>query len=296
MATTNLFANVKKTETSLFSSILDILRGFTVRDGRIIKDDRAEATQAKIKRSVNAALRNSSLSQKVDDFLPNFDKIEALNKQIYKEIIPGLLKLPPTGSAKSLAMDKVIAALKDLDGLETALEIPLRQQLFTAVEQQMPMTQAIDAIRPLIKGTTASGGQLAKYSRLVATDLLGAYGRYQEWAIAQANNLDGFYFTGSLIDSSRPNCIDMVDGRGSFSTIAIKPALYAVKDIPRIYEVAKGGAGWRPETTVANWPWLLNGFNERHTLTFVPLTKSDKEALEKIKRVIDNLKAFKPEL
>lgn len=287
--------DVKKTETSLWSSILKIIRGFSVQNGRIQPGGSSSETSAQIARQTRDALRRSTLPKKVDLFLPKFDQVENLSKDIYSDIVGNGFVAADTRVAKRQAINVVVKSLKELKGLETQYLLPLQQRLFQAVETNMPFDEAVEMLRQYVRGTTESGGQLARYSRQVATDLLNGYSGYVDWQMALENGLDGFYYSGSLIKTSRQTCIDLVEGQGEFADLTISGALYPVSVIPKIVERAQDNAGWRPETTRTTFAIHRGGFNCRHNIIFVPLTKADRERVKEIGEMLDGLKGFNPD-
>ena len=287
--------SVKSTETSLWSSILNFLRSFTVKDGRIQKDESSSRTLATISRETRNVLQKSTLPKKVDLFLPKFDQVDNLSRDIYGEIVGDGFIAADTRVAKRQAINIVVKSLKEIKGLETQYLLPLQRQLFHAIETNMPFTDAVEMLRIYVKGETETGGQLARYSRQVATDLLNGYSGFVDWQMAKENDLDGFYYSGSLIKTSRKTCIDLVNGGGEYSDLSINGSLYPVEIIPEIVKRSKDNPGWRPETTANTFAIHRGGYRCRHNLIFVPLTRSDKARLEEIQQELDKLKDFDPE-
>jgi len=287
--------DVKSTETSLWSSFLKIIRGFTVKDGRIQKDQNSTRTLQDITRKTRRVLQKSTLPKKVDLFLPKFDQVDTLSRDIYGEIVGDGFVAADTRVAKRQAINIVVKSLKDLKGLETQYLLPLQRQMFQAIETNMPLTDAVEILRKYVRGETESGGQLARYSRQVSTDLLSGYAGYVNWQMAKENDLDGFFYSGSLIRTSRQTCIDLVEGTGRYADLSIDESVYPVEAIPEIVKRSKDNPGWRPETTAETFAIHRGGYNCRHDMIFVPLTRSDKKRLEEIRKGLDELKKFDPD-
>ena len=285
--------SVKATEGSIFSKVSELLRSFTQIDGRLVPDENSTNVMGRIKREVRQILKDSTLPRKVDEFLPSFDQVELLNNKIYGRIVPDV-KLPPVGTEKRNNIDKVTRGLKDIRGIEPVFEIPLRQKLFQLVETQTRFTNAVDSLRVFIKGTTPSGGELARYARQIATDLLNGFNGYQEQQIAKENGLDGFFYTGSLIATSRETCIGLSGGIGEYKDLAIRPGLYPVSAIPEIVRRSKDNPGWRPETTPETFAIYRGGYNCRHLLVYVPLTRKERESVLQIQKEIAPIQEFDP--
>lgn len=287
--------SIRSTETSLWSAFLKIINDFTVKDGRIQKDESSTRTLANISRKTRDAIRESTLPKKVDLFLPKFDQVDELSRGIYGDIVGEGFIAADTRVAKRQAINIVVKSLKDIKGLETQYLLPLQRQMFHAIETNMPFTQAVDLLRNYVRGETKSGGHLARYARQVSTDLLNGYSGFVDWQMAKENGLDGFYYSGSLIKTSRQTCIDLVEGTGEFADLSINGSLYPVEVIPEIVKRSKDNPGWRPETTAETFAIHRGGYNCRHNLIFVPLTRSDKARLEEIQKSLDRLKDFDPD-
>lgn len=291
----DLVRDVIATEKSLFGSVLAVLRTFQQKDGHLVRDNDANRLMAKISRNTRRIIRESTIQKKVDAFIPNFGKVDNLTGRIYKDVIGRGAIIPDFDAARQLAIEEMLSAFSESGGLESAYIIPLQRRIFQAVQLQLPFTESVEYIRAYIRGTGPKGGDLARYSRTIATDLINGYSGFADWEVAKANDLDGFYFSGSLIDTSRQTCIDMVNGSGEFEDLAIEPGLFAVEDIPEIVRRGRDNPGWRPETTPETYPIFRNGYNCRHPLVFVPLTNEEKSTRNRVKKAIDALRSFKPD-
>lgn len=290
-----LVVEIQKTESSIWRSVLAFMRQFTVRNGRLVKESNSTRLNGLIAKQTKKIIRDSTLDSKIADFLPNFDEVDRLAAAIYAMVIPNP-KIPDTKVAKRQAIETVTTTLGDLKALDPVYIKPLQRRIFQAVQTQMKFSDAVDSLRVYVKGTTPSGGELARYSRQVSADVLNGYSGFIDQQIAEANDLDGFFFSGSLINTSRRTCIDMVKGAGEFASLAIEPGLFPVSAIPEIVKRGKNNKGWRPETNAANYPILRNGYNCRHNLIYTSLSTDEAQQARNaaLKRASDQLEDFDP--
>lgn len=293
----DLVDDIKSTEKSIFSTVLSFLRRLSQKDGRLVNEEDSVRQMAKIRRALRKVVRESTIDKKIEAFIPNFEKVDRFTRDIYGDILGGDVDIPDIDAYRALAIDQLISAFDENKGLDSSYIIPLQKRIFEAIQLEMPVNEAINYIRPFVVGTTDSGGNLASYSRTIATDLINGYSAFADYQIAKANGMDGFFFSGSLINTSRQTCIDMVNGSGEFEEIAIEPGLFAIEDVDKIVVIGRDNPGWRPETTVETYFILRNGYNCRHFLVFTFLTDGDKEkaARKRIKSAIERLKNFKPD-
>lgn len=289
-----LVREVIATEKSIFRAFLAVFRRFRQENGRLVRDENSVSQMARIRRALLQVISESTLDQKIEAFLPNFERVEELTNDIYQDILDGGT-IPELDAFRALAIDQMLSAFDERRGLDPAYIIPLQRRIFETVQLQMPFTEAVQYIRAYIVGTGNNGGELAKYSRTIATDLINGYSAFADYQIAKANNLDGFYFSGSLIDTSRQTCIDMVEGAGEFEDLAIEPGLFAVEDVDKIVERARDNSGFRPETTEETYFIFRNGYNCRHFMVFTYLSDEERSTRERIRKAVEGLKDFAPD-
>lgn len=274
--------DIQKAELSIWELIRKSFLNLSMSGGRIIRDTGSNQVLLNLRRNLLNILGKSKVRENVLDFLPRFDQVEKLQGQIYGRLFPALGPLPNSAVAKRMAVERIVGSLGELKGLDLNYVQPLVQRMFFAVETQMKSSEAMALMRDYVVGTSPSGGQLSRYSRQITMDLLNGYDGYIQQKLQQKFNFDAWFYTGSLIKDSRPNCQHLVRGDQWFEYFAIKPGFYAVNDIPAIVNIAampSHSNGWRPETTAETFPIYRCGFNCRHALLFTDLTAREENAL-----------------
>ena len=81
-----LLDGIKSSEKAIFNKIIDILRKLSQKEGRLQKETINNKFLNSITKKVLSVIRKSTLQKKIDEFLPNFEKIDKLNSDIYKGI------------------------------------------------------------------------------------------------------------------------------------------------------------------------------------------------------------------
>lgn len=284
----DLFLNAAvSAEKGILSAALNLLRSFSTRGGRLEADQANATLLLTLRRRILEILEKSDLGKAVDDFLPRFDEVEAVNRDIYDDLLPSF-RMPNVSLAKRVAVEKVIRLLKDAGALDANYGLELRRLMFENIERGLTVAEAERRIREFAVGPDKKGGVLSRYVRQVSQDLISGYDGYVQERIREKYKLDGFFYTGTVIRTSRQNCIEMIDGTGAFSVYAIRPGLYPVTAIPAIIEKARQRDGFRKETTVETFGVYRMGYNCRHSIVYVKLT--NRERMEYIGRLQQDLK------
>ncbi len=132
----------------------------------------------------------------------------------------------------------------------------------------------------MVKGT-GKGGLFRRYAGQVATDSLNGYDGAVNDVIRDSFQLDGFRYVGSLIDDSRQNCIELVNGSGEFEKFAIRPGTYRTEDLQAIIDIAKYRPGWNPATTTQTFAQYRGGYRCRHQVIYFRLKPEENEKVKK---------------
>lgn len=272
----DFLAAVAATEKAVFSEILKILRKLLSKDGKLVKD---KINRTRAKQLVNQLLDvvlNSTLEKKVELFLTNFDKVEALNQQIYDLQDINLTKQikEEIGVFKTLQIERITEGILGEAQLTVNYINDIRDIILNGIATQSRLSDVESALKDYVKGSaTQSAGKLRRYARQIALDSINQFDGQTNDIIRDAYELDGWLYVNPLVDKSRQNCIDLVDGKGRFAKYAIKPGLYRVADIPSIIRAARKGrgSGWHPSTTPATWATYRGGYQCNHQVIYVRL-------------------------
>ncbi len=270
---------IESTEIALYSKLLDILRRFAQEDGRIIQSGSNTALFDRLKKEILKVIRESTFLPKVSNFLTKFDGVEARNRTFYERILGRPVRTSLT-LEKKYVIESVTDALTGQSSLNANFVNPIRKTLTDAVRFNQTFVEAEENLKAMVKGT-GKGGLFRRYTGQVVTDSINGFDGAVNDVIRDSFLLDGFRYVGSLIDDSRGNCIDLVNGSGVFAKFAIRPGTYRVKDLDRIIALAKDRKGWNPATTKETFAQYRGGFNCRHQVFYFRLTEEQNQKVEK---------------
>lgn len=280
-AETKLYDGIEAAEKNIFSKVLSILRGLAQKEGRLRKDTVNNSLLKTLSVKVLTAIRESTLERKINDFLPNFETIEKLNDDILfdltgKKFTQKVKK--EIGVYRRLLVNEVVDRILGDAQIEANFSNPIKRILFNGIATRQKVSDIENELRKFIKGDKNKSGRFSRYVKQITIDSLNAHDGTINQIAAETYQLDGVMYVGSLIKTSRSNCVHLVNSSAKIAPFAIRKGLYRISDLPEIIEVLnKGdGSGWKEGTNENNF--LINrcGFGCRHSAIAVPLSAEDK--------------------
>lgn len=269
---------IESMEKAVYSKIIEILRSFAQKEGRLIKDESNKTLLIRLKKEILKVIRESTFIPKVNGFLSDFDKVENMNRNIYLNILGVPIKTD-LSLEKKIVIDSVVDALTNQSSLNTNFSNPIRKMLTDAVRFKQTFAEAEENLRTLVKGT-GKGGLFKRYTSQVVTDSINGFDGAVNDVIRDAYQLDGLRYVGSLIKDSRSNCKDLINGSGVFEKFAIRGGTYRVEDLPKIISIAKNRPGWNKETTPQTFAQYRGGYRCRHQVFYFRLKPEENEQIK----------------
>lgn len=266
---------IESTEKSLYSAISRLLGRADTEGGHFIQSEANDAVLTAANREIKEIIRRSDLPKRVDSFLTTFTRIEKSNDGLFKDLIGESFRLPDSRVYRKQLSDFIVTQLADVNIVHANIGQPIAKMVFEAVNQGQPVRSAEKRIRDYIAGT-GQGGVLAKHAGQIARDTVLAYDGFIQDSIQKRYKLDGFFYLGSLIKTSRQNCVDMINGSGVMKDFAIRPGLYRTADLQKIINAGRGRSGFNPAVTPQNFATIRFGWNCRHAVTYTRLTYAEK--------------------
>lgn len=283
-----LIAGIESTQIALFTLILAILKKFDVRDGRISDTKRNKTLLEGLRGRLRKAFKNSTYTAKVKAFFKNFEKVEGLNLEISKRVNDINTKDFDFSKQRKELIEEISDALITTNIIETEFTNPLRKILRRNIEANAKVSDIESALKEFVKGTTTKGKIVGRV-RQIAVDAVSQHAGLVQTEIQKKYQFDGFMMVGSLIATSRKNCVEMINGVGAFKGLAIRPGVYAMEDIPKIIKIASKRPGWNPVTTADTYLIYKNGFGERHG--FITIKLSNQQQQIRIRKIQERLAA-----
>ena len=280
---------VKRDEKQILKEVLAIITSLNSLNGRIVNDETNLQKLTSLKKDLTKIIAKTKYQSRVSKFLFEFDRIERLSKEIILKtntITRKQLNKLKLNAEKQIVVQEVADNMIAPKTIDARIKNPIQKLLYRHITLGSNIEDAKQSLSDFIIGSQDQ--QLGLMSRNVSTIAQTSISEYSgtvNKVIADEFELDGFLIVGSLIKTSRENCVEMINGSGRFKSLAVAPGMYRKEDIPRIIELAKNRSGWRKETTPETYLIYKNGWNERHD--FIPVNVTEK-SIKQAKKLISN--------
>jgi hypothetical protein len=288
----DIFLNkILKVEKRVFRLVKDLLSKFDTSDGKYknIRPNRRRLLS--LDNTILKVLSQAKLDDEVSRYLKNFDQIERLNRLIYEGFLSandiGILARMDFDLAKVDIIEQVTLGLTNKDILKANIANPIRSLIIQSIAAQRSIKDTEALLRSEIITQEGSKSRLLRYTRQISQDALSQYDGAINDGIRDELQLDGMFYLGSIIDTTRQFCYDLVKGAGRYEDIAIRPGVYRVEDTQLIIDRATRcvkhhttgrkdcGSGWNENTTVDTFGYYRGGRGCRHMVSYFRLLEDD---------------------
>lgn len=127
------------------------------------------------------------------------DTISAFQKEVNEITVPAF------ESEKNIVIDETISQLLD-NGLNQNFVQPLRDLIYRNITSGSTLSQIKQQIKEYIQGGKDVSGKLSRYIDQTANQTADAYSGAINKKLLETFNYDALLITGSLIDTSSPQC------------------------------------------------------------------------------------------
>jgi hypothetical protein len=254
----DLLKTIPKTEQKLYDSILGLLDEFDQTKGRFdpLSDDYATLT-GRVEEIVVDAVNKSGYKTATKDFLKEFDKIEALNRQMHKDI--NKIDINNLSKYFKQAKEGTITTAIDLfegAGVLNNQVIVLRKTLTDNIFLGNSIAQTRQALKEQILGNEERLGYLERNVTQIARDTVYGYNGLINGIVQEKYEMKYLRYVGSLVTDSRVQCRKWVNN---------KNGIMKMEDLPdQIAWALRSGQGMVPITNSTNFFIYRGGPNCRH--------------------------------
>lgn len=273
----NLDKSTELIQKDLLKEIELMLREITLDANGNIKPTVANIKQIKriVAKLDPIILRNKGYKESVKDVYKSFNELTKIQDEVTRKAF-GSANLPASlNEIKDLAREQVLADMTEagiksnvIDKVEMVLTDNVRSgNSFNVMQEQLKDLLANEK--------TKSGGALSAYSKQIATDGMYQYAGNYDKLVSQSYKTKWYKYVGSLIETSRPLCQDLVKKK-----FIHESELTGITN-GRVDGKQVSTAGMIPGTTAENFIVFRGGYNCRHRLIPVPEATVPKELREK---------------
>lgn len=248
------------------------LSSLNIIDGKIDRNTNKKLLLA-LSKSLKARINKSTLKSGVSKLLKNFDDVEKYTKDILENENNFDLKDYDLSLEKKEAINEITSTLLNNDVLNANVIQPLRKIAFRHITTGISFKDAQKEFEKELEGKP-----LSRYARIITSEAIMRYDGMINQKIADDFNLDAFRIVGSLIKTSQPVCIHMINESGPFSGMAIN-GKYPMRELPAILRVVNSYKGAVSGTNESNYFINRNHWGCRHTFIPTRFTAKDLEGL-----------------
>lgn len=281
-ATETFLSNVRKVEKAVWRFFRELLAKLDRTGGKIDNSNYNLDLLLSLDRDLVGVFTEGSKAS-LSKYLANFDRIEQLNRLMYRGFLSQDMASRVSrlvfSVERTILVDNVTRGLTAPALIRDQMIQPLRKLLYQGIVFSQPIQVLRSNLRKEILTQEGSKSKLLRYTQQISQDAISQFDGAINDRIRDEVGLDGFYYIGSLIRSSRANCNELVTGTGRFKHLAVEPGLYRTADLPEIISLARGRSGWNENTTPETFAQYRGGYSCRHEVVYVPL--EDEEAVEK---------------
>lgn len=282
---------VSRVETFIWKQINRFISDSDQKGGFFLDSDTNLSLMTEISELVDDAYIKSGVENVVNNYLEEFDVTESLVKELYRRTLSSgsqkdLTKLfRETRVLKTQILDDITLSLLDKNVFKSNITNEYRNILFESIVFNKKVSETRSQLRELIRTNDDGNSKLLRYTKQITQDSLAQYEGGLQDSIRTEFNLDGFSYTGSIISTSRANCVNLTCTKrhpkfnGKFDAFKLKNTRgFRVSDIPRIIQVAKTGdsSGFNPLVTPSTFSLYRMGFNCRHSVIYYRLLDDER--------------------
>lgn len=253
-----------------------------------------------IKNKLLRVILTDKYKKNVKEFVQAFRDVTTLHNEYWRGVEKKFKPSSLLKQVKKIAINDTIAKLTEA-GIEGNIAQPIADILTQNITQGGSMRELKASLRESLT-TTQTPGILEKYATQITTDSINQYSRNYTQIVTSDLGLEWYSYRNSLIKTSRPFCIAMVERR--YFHVSEIPALLQAKDL--YYTDQKTGKktkvpinkktnlpdGMYPTTNISNFMTLLGGYNCGHQMGPVSVTLVKSQAPDIYERVV-NSSAYK---
>lgn len=238
------------------------------KDGKIVANEAALLALNKFTDDyLGAFTEHETFKGSVGKYLKNFKDIATLMQEFQKS--NGLdVKQARLGAVQEIVVSEIINRYSE-NGLNAGFVQPLRSLLFNNITGGLNKKEAMTQLKDYIESGKDTTGKLHRYIEQTAQQGVDSYEGAINTRIVQTFKIDTYIMSGSLIDTSSPQCRYCINKLGG---------IIDRKDWPKIEAIAQDN-GLIEGTNFDNLPINKNHFGCRHSFSPVTLTPKQRSKL-----------------
>ena len=253
-----LIDDLPKFQGQFEKQVNELLKRLSTKGGKIVWDKNTAKALNLIEQGIRDYVHKSPYRSAVTEFLTSFDTIKKANVEYFRAASGFDAAKLNLNLLQEQAMDAVNYNLVD-NGLDARFTQPIKDILRGGAASGQSVVEAERLLDEFIMGSKGELGFFERYVPQIAHDSIGQYDGMIQTQVKIEFGLNAWSYEGSLIKTSRPQCIRWV-GKG------------IIKEKNLESEIAwafTNGSGMIPSTDAATFGVNRGGFRCRHRATAI---------------------------
>lgn len=199
---------IGKIQNSLYEDLAVILKDLELQDGYIKQNAANRKILNKADNKVQETFSSSKYTTAVNNYIAVIPRIDLNNVKYFTSIEESFK--PSRIFLKNLQTDTISTIEKYVlrDGLQSQVINPLSQILSQNVNSGGKFSGFLEQVRNYVKGNEQVEGRAMGYTRTYLRDSLFTYSRTFQQSLTSDLGLEFYLYSGGLIETSRPFCIE----------------------------------------------------------------------------------------
>lgn len=202
-----LLGTLDKTEKQVVNGILELISQLEVKGGMFVQSASNLRLAALITAQLKDVLIQSDYTKAVAQFASEFDIQAEINLKYFSEAFgvqnASEIVITAVNIAKRNAIDLLVNRAADAEFIA-----PIKNIIEQSVVNNASFSDTVTAIREFVEGTPTADGRLLRYTTQVSRDTFAIADASVSKLYSDEIGADWFYYSGGLIDSSRPFCVE----------------------------------------------------------------------------------------
>jgi len=207
--------SIGSVQGKIYSELIEFSKDLEIKNGQITNVVKNQAILRKMLSKIKVILDSDQYRNEVTKIQKAFDVVESMQNNYFSSLTTSFSPKKAFEAVKTSAVDYTVGRLTD-QGVSTVFTFEMEDILRQNISSGGSLADFTDQIRNYVKGGVAPDGtkipgRLQRYAGQIATDSLNQFAANYNEAITSDLNWKWRMYTGSLIETSRPWCVHMVD-------------------------------------------------------------------------------------
>jgi hypothetical protein len=199
---------IGKIQNSLYDDLATILKDLELQDGYIKQNAANRKILNKADNKIQETFTSNKYTTAINNYIAIVPRIDLNNVKYFTSIEESFK--PSRIFLKNLQNDTIATIEKYVlrDGLQSQVISPLSQILSQNINSGGQFSGFLEQVRNYVKGTKEVEGRAMSYTRTYLRDSLFTYSRTFQQSLTNDLGLEFYLYSGGLIETSRPFCIE----------------------------------------------------------------------------------------